>query len=657
MIPDLARAALDVLRPLPRLSVSDFAAEYRYLKAGTTGQPGKWSNEVFPYLVPVMDAVQEAVDEGKVGVVLMKSVQGGGSEAMENALHWLQVYYGGPALYLISKDDLASEFGRDRFSYANETCEPLKKKHLAGRTAGELIQTKRYVDGKLVIAGGRSVLNLQSTPYRWAFVDEYDSFLEQLQGSDPLKLVQTRTDAYAEFGSTLTIAFAHPSLKERGVGKVYYELSDQRRGFVPCPHCTAWFWLQWEHVKVLPREGQTAREAERDATCYQYVTPCCGAELTDAQRASSVRRVQQRSILSHEEAKKRRWIGLHFSQLYMPAKTIRWLAQEWIEALDSPSVRRVFKNKRLGDVDDSAEVKLTADAWAKLVVEKDARDTYSLGHLPPNFTGWLTSGQDSGIHELHWTVWGWALTRTDAGNALLCGWLVDCGVAAGPAAVSPGRTTLGAEDLHVFDQVLYNRYWLDEKGERQAAVTMGLHDSGWQPVAAYEYAQRQRERAFPSKGLPTDDRSAAAPFTWGPSPRWKVGQEEVSDPALKLALMNTYLLKLDFTAFPEKKFKDAGGVPRARLVLPQGTPGEIFDHLSSEKVILEKGRRKWKATGPNHFFDCAIMAYGAAINLAPFFAEPAKRDSWAPAEFIAAPTELERDLRKIRTDYGGGPRR
>ena len=57
LAPEVAKAAAEVLRPPEDLAPSEFAARYRYLKQGTTFSPGRWSNEVFPYLVSIMDAI------------------------------------------------------------------------------------------------------------------------------------------------------------------------------------------------------------------------------------------------------------------------------------------------------------------------------------------------------------------------------------------------------------------------------------------------------------------------------------------------------------------------------------------------------------------------------------------------------------------------
>lgn len=624
----LLEGAAEILRPIERLRPSAFAAEYRHLKPGTTHAPGRWSNEVFPFLVPVMDAVEEAITTGRRGVVAMKAGQIGGSEAIINAVAWLKTYYPGPMLYLISKEETAREFGRERFGYLIDTCDPLRKRALRGRLEGELVHTKRFVDGKLVVAGGRSVLNLETTPYRFVIIDEYDSLQDEILGrGDPLSNAEIRTDAYASLGaSTLVIAFAHPTTKERGAGRLYYERSDQRRAFVKCVHCgDEKNWLSWEHVKVLPEGEESADAAARDPRRYHYVAPCCGAEISDGERSVMAARTVQHSTLPEAQARAAPWIGLHISQLYAANKPLLFLAEKWIEGLDEESRRRVFVNKRLGDTYEPAQRETTAEDWRGCIVvprREGDPEAYALGQVPPGVQ-FLTAGQDSRTVELHWSVWGWGLVR-DAGDfPHLCGWLVDCGVV--EREYTP---TIEAGDLAVFGGLIYDRGFARLGTDDVLYVRQGLHDSGWCPVAAYGYCLTQLGRAAPAKGASEDSASVAPPIRWGAPPTWRVGIQTVSDPRMRLALLNTYLLKESLFGLVGKRFDRGRGLGMAtRIKLPADVPERFIAESSSEHLTQTKGRAwTWAARGPEHFSDCNIMAYAAALQLNPFLGGRTRED-------------------------------
>jgi phage terminase large subunit GpA-like protein len=278
-------------------------------------------------------------------------------------------------------------------------------------------------------------------------------------------------------------------------------------------------------------------------------------------------------------------------------------------------------NKDLGEPLDDSEQEAPIAAWESLL-----SGDYSLGEVPPEVQ-FLTSGQDSKLTDLHWSVWGWGLVRTAAGVTLLCGWLVDAGVEPGPAMHDRARKGMDASDLAVFDGVIYDRFWPRRAGDGHLAVDQGLHDSGWQPAAVYDYARApgpQKGRAYPSKGAGEDSRSKAPLVRWVPSPTWRVtdarGQVQVvTDATLQRADMNTYALKSDLLGWPTSRFAPAAGEPRARLVLPADTPPEMLQHLASERLVVDKDTKKkvWKKFGANHWLDTAIMAYAAAKQLEP----------------------------------------
>lgn len=604
-------AARELLTPIPRLTPSQFAEKYRFLKEGTSPRPGRYSFEGFEFLRSIADTEEEAIETGR-NLVFMKPAQWGGSEIMLTNHAWTQVYYPGPSLYLTSKDEVAREFARDRVAYICETCVPLSKKHLKGKAA-DLVQLKRFTDGKWAISGGKSKHNFESNPYRILRIDEADSLQDELNGEDPIKMAELRLAAYALFGTTLLVAFAHPSTRDHGVGKIYYEQSDQRRGFVPCPHCDKEFWLQWTHVKVFPKAGQKLAEAERDADCYFYVTPCCAVVLTDSERISAARKAVQKSVLPPEVAKTKKWIGVHGSHLY--DKRIGEVVREyWLQSIDSPSIMRTTVNKVFGDVYDVAETEIKLEAWVRLIAAEQSG--FRQGVVPPGVQ-WLTAGQDSRRDELHWAVWGWGWVETEARQRLLCGWLVDWGVEDGPRKIDASRTALDKTDLEIFDQRLYGARWNNFR------VSIGLHDSGWNPVPIYEYCRERRGVAFPSKGLATNDQSVAPVYRWTDALKYKVGDTEVQDPAARRCDVNTYLLKCDFYGLPEKTFKDNRGFPHTRLTFPSDVDTEFLAHLASEKLVLEEGKRLWKKKShANHWLDCTLLAYVAAQNVSLLTQQP-----------------------------------
>lgn len=613
------RYAADI-RPQPDMTPAEFSARYRILhEIYCSERPGPWDNTVFPYQPQVMNSVEEAIRTGRRGVVFMKAGQIGGTDCMINAMLWLKVYFPGPQLFMSSTEKVAGEFGRERFALVIEDMEPLKRNFIPNKR-GQIL-TKRFSDGKIQLSGGQSVFNLQSTPYRVVVIDELDSLVENLGGEgDPVKLAEVRTDSFS--GQTLMIAYAHPTTKDRGAAKLYFENSDQRRGFVT-HDCGQSFYLQWEHVKALGEKG--------DADCYAYVCPHCGQVISDAARVAMVRKVEYRSILEPDQAKKKAWIGVHASQLYSPAKTIRSFALRWIDCGEDENAKRVFYNKVLGEPYDPKVRKVDISALrALIVVKRRAHDPefYLRGQVPPGVR-FLTAGQDSRTVEFHFSIWGWGLRRAIDKTVSLCGWLIDWGSIKRAYSIMFSET-----EYHVFDDLIYRRSFPSTASEKTFQVMNCGHDIGYAPtqIPIVRYCRNFPNRAIPIKGAAVTASSfSKSPYArWGTALRFKAGETEVSDTTSRHLLFNTYMLKTDLFGWmdPASKIEvhdKAGGEiigtrKVARLTLPEDVDDEWLEQSKNE--ALGKGKKSselvWEKTGPNHFADCNTYALGLAYNLDPF---------------------------------------
>ena len=622
-----------VLRPPPDETPAQFAEHHRVLHAIYCSEnPGPWSNAHFPYQPDVMDVAQEAIETGKRGVVFMKAGQIGGTDCMINAQCWLKLHYPGPQLFMTSTDKVAIEFGRERFELILADMPPLAAKRITS-VRGEIL-VKRFTDGKINLCGGQSVFNLQSSPYRIVVIDELDSLVADLGGTgDPLKLAEVRTDSFG--GPTLILAYAHPTSKAQGAGKLYYTESDQRRGHIK-HSCGGEFWIDWFSpvvVQCKPRlEGQTQQQAERDPDCYQFLCPHCGKPIGEEERVSMLRAgVRQKSVLPPEEAAKKRWIGVHASQLYTPAKPFRSFVERYIAAIGDDNAMRVFVNKVLGDVYEPKTKEIDESALRALMcVRRRERDPefYSRKQVPPHVL-FLTAGQDSRSTQFHFAIWGWGV-REDLNQARhLCGWLIDWGEIAREYAL-----TFTDAEYHVFDDLIYHRRLRSSLGRRTYQVRACGHDIGYQPtqIPIVRYCRTFPGRAMPVRGAAETPTSAshADYVRLSHARKFKVGDTEaVDDPAL---LLNTYLLKTDFYGMidqrievPDMRLGPAGPerigtrlVPR--LNLPEDCGDLWFTHARNEYLGdgEKKGEKIWLHRGPNHLADCNTYAYALCLFFDPF---------------------------------------
>jgi phage terminase large subunit GpA-like protein len=87
----------------------------------------------------------------------------------------------------------------------------------------------------LVMTGANSAVGLRSMPVRYLFLDEVDGYPLDVEGEgDAISLAEART-------RTLRAQDLHRlDADDLGASAIEreYEASDQRRYFVPCPHCS-----------------------------------------------------------------------------------------------------------------------------------------------------------------------------------------------------------------------------------------------------------------------------------------------------------------------------------------------------------------------------------------------------------------------------------
>lgn len=87
------------------LTVSQWAEKYRVLD-DSSNISGKWSNSVTPYLVGIMDAINDPYIRE---IYFCKSSQIGGTEALINILCYLIMEQPAPTMIVYPSDDLAKD--------------------------------------------------------------------------------------------------------------------------------------------------------------------------------------------------------------------------------------------------------------------------------------------------------------------------------------------------------------------------------------------------------------------------------------------------------------------------------------------------------------------------------------------------------------------
>ena len=146
------------------------------------------------------------------------------------------------------------------------------------RDPGNTATSKRFIGGELVMTGANAASALRSTPARYLFLDEVDGYPSDVEGEgDPVSLAVKRTATFA--GKRKIFMVSTPTVRDFSRIEAAYIESDQRRFYVPCPHCGALQVIEWAKIKWPPGEPQQA---------YLECSHCAGA-VTEQHKTGMLR--------------------------------------------------------------------------------------------------------------------------------------------------------------------------------------------------------------------------------------------------------------------------------------------------------------------------------------------------------------------------------
>ncbi|WP_328515053.1 phage terminase large subunit family protein [Ralstonia pseudosolanacearum] len=244
---ELERAWREGLTPDPLLTVSEWSDRHRMLSSKASAEPGRWRTSRTPYLRAIMDCLSPTSPIERV--VFMKAAQLGATEMGSNWIGYVIHHAPGPMMAVWPTVEMAKRNSKQRIDPLIEESAVLAERIAPARSrdSGNTILAKEFRGGVLVMTGANSAVGLRSMPVRYLFLDEVDGYPLDVEGEgDAISLAEARTRTFARrkifIVSTPTIAGASSIERE-------YDASDQRRYFVPCPHCDHRQWLRFEQLR------------------------------------------------------------------------------------------------------------------------------------------------------------------------------------------------------------------------------------------------------------------------------------------------------------------------------------------------------------------------------------------------------------------------
>jgi phage terminase large subunit GpA-like protein len=324
----VADAFLPALEPPPQITVSEWADRFRMLSPEASAEPGQWATARAPYQREVMDALN---DDDVHTIVMMSSAQVGKTEILLNTIGYLIDLDPCAVLVVQPTLEMAEAFSKDRLEPMLRDSPALRSKVSVGkRDASNTIRHKAFPGGQITLAGSNSPAGLASRPIRIVLADEVDRWDVSDEG-DPLALASRRT---ATYWNAKHIVVSTPTIRGGSRIEAKFEESDQRRCYLPCPHCATRHVLTWQYVKWTDRNPETAH----------LVCPECGAVIDEAGRAVMLQSPEWRAT-----APFRGIAGFHLWEGYSPWRRLADIVADFLEAKKSADTLQVFVNTSLGE--------------------------------------------------------------------------------------------------------------------------------------------------------------------------------------------------------------------------------------------------------------------------------------------------------------------
>jgi phage terminase large subunit GpA-like protein len=428
------------------MTVAAWADTYRILSGRAAAEAGRYRTSRTPYMREIMENLSPSSPVERV--IFMKAAQTGATEAGNNFIGFVIHQAPGPILAVQPTVELAKRNSQQRIDPLIEESAELRKivAPARSRDSGNTVLAKRFPGGQLVLAGANSATGLRSMPARYVFLDEVDAYPGDVDGEgDPIALAEARTATFGHRKKLFLVST--PTIKGLSRIEREYEASDQRRFFVPCPHCGAMQWLQFERLRWEKGKPETAL----------YTCQACDQPISEAAKTEMLSLGQWRPTAEGSNPRTR---GYHLSALYSPVGWTSWsdIARSWEEAQHNDAALKTAKNVLLGETwMESGE----APDWQRLY---DRRESWKAGIVPADGL-LLTAGADVQKDRIEIDVWAWGRE--------LESWLIDHIVIEG----GPGRQASWVE----LDVVL-NRTWRHETGANLKIHKLAI-DTGYEAPA------------------------------------------------------------------------------------------------------------------------------------------------------------------------------
>lgn len=555
--------------PRRPLLVSEWAERHRVLSSKGSFEAGRWRNNRNPPQVEIMDCA--SARSPVTDVVAIMPIQFGKSEILSNIIGYTITENPTPIIVAFPADVSMDKFIDQKLNPLIDNTPAVQQAmvSLKSRESSNRRHFKDFEGGQLYLEHAGSPVRLKSTSAGLVVADEFSSFANELRtGDDPEAMLDGRTTAFPR-----AKRFKVGTPETEGACRLtdLYRKSDQRKFYVPCPHCGHEQPMVWAGMQWIP-DGKD---------CW-YVCRECGAMIREHEKTRMIAR--GRWVAENPGAPFR---GYQINGLYYPVGLgPSWLelVREYLDAQEDPAKLKTFINDRLAEayVDEAAKN-------VRVDVLRERAEAYALRTAPLGVLG-ITAGVDTQDDRLEVHIVGWGRD--------LRAWTLDY-------VVIPGDPV----DSAVWDSLagLLNAPILHESGALMHVEATAI-DAGGHRTEDVKHFVRQRRIRRPMAIFGSRQSNALvlsrpklADITWqGKTDKRGVHIYQVGTVEIKHRLYAR--IGADFGKAPEERY----------VHVPEGLPDTFYSGLVAEVFNPRRGRYEHRrGASRNEPLDTWVYAYAA----------------------------------------------
>ncbi len=455
-----------------------------------------------------------------------------------------------------------------------------------------------YIGGWLMFCWSGSPKTARGRSAPIVHQDEIDGYEVTAEGDFGELLAQRA----ASFGDeALRTESSTPTIKDVSRIESAFIAGDQRRFYVPCPHCEHPQHLKWENVVWDGRKSTGTGDAEEDLEQEHqpetagYACESCGALWNDGERIAAIRSAESKGFGWKSTKPFKGHASFHAPEMLSTFRRLRDIVQSYLDKLNIGDLQS-FVNVSLAQTYEEKGERV--DPTGLMVRAEEYRAEVPMGGL------YLTAGIDMQMDRLEVEVVAWGVGE----ESWSIGYLVLWG------------DPLQGDVWNDLDDLLASTF-MHESGAVMPISSACLDTGGTQGYtqSAYEYARgKTGRRLFAIKGV----------SGWGRPIVEKPQRKQSGKNARKvdLFLVGTDEAKLVVMRRLAQEAKTGG-----YCHFPADRDPEWFKQLTAEKLVVRyvKGQpiREWHKPDKarNEALDCRVYALAAVKIMQPSFKRLAER--------------------------------